>query len=502
MQAHGISYTEKKKYDSYFGYVLEGGCLFEESHTGTCAMLTLGYDGIPGYKCKHINTCGDKKWRDVRMLKEPEFYAWHPTTYDEDDGRIDAGWAEHKKMMARTRVNDIEEKENEAVQTQIEEEDIPLTGPATSETGGYRFTDVISAKDLLAKDVPEPIAYVGVGEEVPLLCEGTCILSAKPKCGKSWLALALCIAVANGEDFLGYHTKRCRTLYLDLESGMNIRKKRLKKAIVGHEIPDNFDYVGTSRTLDTGILDQIENYIKDYPDTGLVIIDVFEKVRTAPLNVRETDYKHAYRDLDPLNAIADKYHISIVLVSHNRKAIDPEDHFANILGSTGLQAAVSQMIVLEKKRTEGIIQLFAQGRPMDGEIDMGVKLDDGQWSVVGCGNSADREKERLMQEYVESPIRQGVLALMKENSIWKGRCSSIISDAIQYGVAITDTAKTVGGFLHRHQGRLLEMDGIKLQIIQSGTASKTYKFSHVEYDREPDEMSLPAGYIDMGYEEM
>lgn len=364
-----------------------------------------------------------------------------------------------------------------------------------------KFENVISAADLLEMDVPDPVAIVGVGEEVPLLCEGTCILSAKPKCGKSWLALAMCIAVANGEKFLGYKTKKCRALYLDLESGMNIRKKRLKKAIIGHEIPNNFDYVGTSRTLDTGILDQIENYIKDFPDTGLVIIDVFEKVRTAPLSVRETDYRHAYRDLDPLNAIAEKYHISIVVVSHNRKAIDPDDPFANILGSTGLQAAVSQMIVLQKRRSEGIIQLFCQGRPMDGEISFGTKLDAGQWSIVEGANSAEREKERLAQEYMESPIRQGVLALMSDCSLWKGRCSSIIDEAVQRGIPITDTAKAVGGFLHRHQGRMLETDGIKLQIIQHGTASKVYKLTHVDTDMEPDEMSLPAGYIDMGYGE-
>lgn len=364
-----------------------------------------------------------------------------------------------------------------------------------------RFTDVISAADLLEMDVPDPVAYVGVGEEVPLLCEGTCILSAKPKCGKSWLALAMCIAVANGEDFLGYHTKRCRTLYLDLESDLSIRRKRLVKAVQGHEVPKNFDFIGTAKTLDTGILTQIENYMKDYPDTGLIVIDVFEKIRTAAINLKESDYSHAYRDLTPLNELAAKYHISIVVVSHNRKAIDPDDPFANILGSTGLQAAVTQMIVLQKRRSEGIIQLFAQGRTLDGEIELGTKLDAGQWTIVAGANSADREKERLLQEYMESPIRQGVLAIMNDCSMWKGRCSSIIDEAVQRGIAITDTAKTVGGFLHRHQGRMLEVDGIKLQIIQRGTASKTYKLTHVDTDMEPDEMSLPAGFLDMGYGE-
>lgn len=454
-------------------------CPWESQHTEDTGekqtVLIVDRGGKINFLCRHGH-CVGRSWQDFRAYHE-----------------------------AKGPVNTVFEQNDRATQPAAQPAQLAPGVPpemAIQDPGApVKFENIISAADLLEMDVPDPVAIVGVGEEVPLLCEGTCILSAKPKCGKSWLALAMCIAVANGESFLGYKTKKCRALYLDLESGMNIRKKRLKKAIVGHEVPNNFDYVGTSRTLDTGILDQIENYIKDYPDTGLVIIDVFEKVRTAPLSVRETDYRHAYRDLDPLNAIAEKYHISIVVVSHNRKAIDPDDPFANILGSTGLQAAVSQMIVLQKRRSEGIIQLFCQGRPMDGEISFGTKLDAGQWSIVGGANSAEREKERLTREYMESPIRAGVLAIMDDCSMWKGRCSSIIDEAVQRGIAITDTAKAVGGFLHRHQGRMLETDGIKLQIIQHGTASKVYKLTHVDTDMEPDEMSLPAGYIDMGYGE-
>ena len=85
-----------------------------------------------------------------------------------------------------------------------------------------------TAEALMLKDIPEPKVYVGVGDELPILVEGTCILSAKPKLGKSWLALALCLAVANGEDFLGYKTKKCSSLYLDLETSEALQQKRLR----------------------------------------------------------------------------------------------------------------------------------------------------------------------------------------------------------------------------------------------------------------------------------
>lgn len=365
-----------------------------------------------------------------------------------------------------------------------------------------RFTGLTSAADLLAKDIPEPTVFVGVGEEVPLLVEGTCILSAKPKAGKSWWALALCIAVANGENFLGYKTRQCGALYLDLETGESLGQKRLRKAIAGHPVPKDLYFERTSLTLDTGLLSQIETHMQEHPNTGLIVIDVFEKIRTDAKSMKESDYRHAYRDITPLNEIAEKYHISLIIVSHDRKAVDPEDPFANILGSTGLQAAVMQMIVLQRRRRDDPIRLFARGKTLDGEIELGMRLDAGQWTCVDTGNREEAEKARRLKEYMESPNRKGILAIMEKNSLWRGRCQSIIDAATQEGVAITDNAMHFAKFLRENQGYMLQMDGIKLKIIKQGTASKTYELTHVETDLEPDEESIPTGFYQMGYGDM
>ena len=68
-----------------------------------------------------------------------------------------------------------------------------------------------------------------------------------------------------------------------------------------------------------------------------------------------------------------------------------------------------------------------------------------------------------------------MLAIAEHNTIWKGRCSTLVGDAIEYEIAITDDNKHVGGFLHRHRGRFLDVDGIKIRIIPNGTASKIYE---------------------------
>jgi hypothetical protein len=78
-------------------------------------------------------------------------------------------------------------------------------------------------------------------------------------------------------------------------------------------------------------------------------------------------------------------------------------------------------------------------------------------------------------EYTESNIRQAVIEIANNQAVWKGRCATLINDAIELGIPITESPKHVGGFLHRHQGRFLDKDGVKITITSEGTASKTYR---------------------------
>lgn len=351
----------------------------------------------------------------------------------------------------------------------------PIDIPVQKE---HKIRKLKTATGLMAKDIPEPRVIVGVGSDLPFLVEGTCILSAKPKLGKSWLALALCLAVAKGEDFLGYKTRCCSTLYLDLETSESIQKKRLLKALAGNSVPNNFYLETETDVIGKGFEEQIEAYLQEDPSIGIVVVDVFQMIRTAAKNFKETEYDHAYRDITPLNKIAQKHHIAIVLVCHDRKAVDPDDPFSNILGSTGLQGAVSQMIVMFRKQKNDPIHVSVKGKTIDGLIDMNIKIDNAQWSVVEGSKGADQEQLELDAEYMKSEIRTAVLKIAKERSGWKGKSAELIQDAIELGVPVTETAKQVGLFLHKHQGRFLKFNNVQLSIIKNGNAPKIYKITN------------------------
>ena len=454
MAKHGMTYEEDSN-DRAKIYKLDE-CPFDPSHKDGDAKIFEYSNGAIAFKCHH-NSCRGYKWQDVRKKFEPDAYEQE---FNKEYEAIDAGWRQHIKAVAEEKPAD----------------------PKLAEKKPRKMRKLKTAEALMLKDIPEPKVYVGVGDELPILVEGTCILSAKPKLGKSWLALALCLAVANGEDFLGYRTKKCSSLYLDLETSEALQQKRLRKALAGRPVPKNFYLETETDSLNDGFVEQIESYMEQDPDIGVVVIDVFQIIRTPSKSMKETEYEHAYRDITPLNELALKYHIAIILVCHDRKAVDPDDPFSNILGSTGLQGAATQMMVMFRKRKDDPIHVSVKGKTIDGLPELNVKLENAQWEIVAGVNTAEQEKAEMLKQYFESDIRKAVLAMARMYAVWKGRCNSLINEAVQYGIPITDSPKAVGGFLHRHQGRFMAEDKIKINIINNGTGGKSYEICKFTVD--------------------
>lgn len=337
-----------------------------------------------------------------------------------------------------------------------------------------------SARDLMDMDVPDPVKYVGVNSEIPLLSEGTCVLAAKAKAGKSWFCTNLCWALAAGKDFLGFKTKRCKVQYYDLEQGKNIEKKRISMIAksIGEDPPDGFFMNTRLQRIGHGLIEQLEYDIQTNPDIGVFIIDVFEKVRTEKKQT-ENDYTYTYRDFGPMNAFAEKYHVAIILLFHSRKTIDPTDPFADILGSTAIQGASTQMIVLTKdKYNSKNTKLISKGRTMDGIVEMEYYLEKGVCHPAE-GNDGSPMNDEL-NEFLESEIRTAIRMYMAKTDHWKGRCSGLINEMVREGIGIDADALSVGRFLGKNAGRLMKHDGIQVQTIQNGSGSKLYTLSKID----------------------
>jgi biotin operon repressor len=203
-----------------------------------------------------------------------------------------------------------------------------------------------SGRDLMLKEFP-PTAWV-----VPwILPEGLSICAAKPKMGKSWLWLNVCLSVSFGGFVLGkIKVPHCNALYLCLEDGERRLQNRIRELGYDHKtIPADFEYDDTLPALDNGAITLIDDWIKSKKRTSnrynLVVIDTLVMVKKAQkrgINIYDQDYD----GLSDLRAMGQKHPGTAILLIHHTKKGDASDVYDMMTGSTGLQGVVETEMVL------------------------------------------------------------------------------------------------------------------------------------------------------------
>ena len=200
----------------------------------------------------------------------------------------------------------------------------------------------------------EPLSFV----VEQLLPQGLHLLAGAPKIGKSWLALWLCLRVASGEPLWNFPTRPCEVLYLCLEDSFQRIQSRLFD--LTDDAPATLHFAVMAEQIQSGLVDQIEQFLAGHPATGLVVIDTLQRIRSAGNDV--SPYASDYRDIGILKALADRRRIAILLVHHLRKLSD-DDPMNMISGTTGLSGATDSNFVLRKsKRRENTATLYCTGR--------------------------------------------------------------------------------------------------------------------------------------------
>ena len=211
----------------------------------------------------------------------------------------------------------------------------------------------INAEALLSHPLP-PTRFV-IDQLLP---QGLHILAGAPKIGKSWLALALCLCVAKGEPLWSFAVQKCDVLYLCLED--SYQRIRCRLLDLTEDAPDTLHFSIMAAQLHNGLEQQIEQFLSDHPNTGLIVIDTLQRIRGSGDN--GNPYANDYRDIGSLKALADKHRIAILLIHHLRKMND-DDPMNMISGTTGISGATDTNFVLKKsKRGENTATLYCTGR--------------------------------------------------------------------------------------------------------------------------------------------
>ena len=211
--------------------------------------------------------------------------------------------------------------------------------------------------DTLQSTAYEPVSFV-VDDLLP---QGLHLLAGAPKIGKSWLALWLCLCAAQGKPLWTFVTRPCEVLYLCLEDSFQRIQSRLFD--LTEDAPPTLHFAVMSQQLHNGLVEQIEQFLKEHPQTRLIVIDTLQRIRTVGNDANP--YASDYRDIGVLKALADKHRIAILLIHHLRKEF-ADDVFSRISGTTAISGAVdSSFTLVEDKRGSGKATLSCIGRDIE-----------------------------------------------------------------------------------------------------------------------------------------
>ena len=257
-----------------------------------------------------------------------------------------------------------------------------------------------------------------------LLYPGTYILAGAPKLGKSFLMAQLAYHVSTGTDMWGFSVQKGSVLYLALEDDYGRLQKRLYK-MFGVETAKNLYFGIEAPSLGDGLIDLLEGFVEDHPDTRLIIVDTLQKVRG---NNDGHTYSSDYQDICQLKRFTDSRNLCLMIVHHTRKQ-QSEDRFDTISGTNGLLGAADGAFLLTKaKRTANDAMLDIAGRDQQ---DQQLHLVRNTKTLLWEMESAETE---LWEEEPDPLLEEVAKVVSEENPKWEGSVTALAKQ-IQYSAS-------------------------------------------------------------------
>ena len=268
----------------------------------------------------------------------------------------------------------------------------------------------VSLADIMRTEYPKSV--MAVPDLVP---KGLVLMAGQAKAGKSYAMLNLAIGVAEGGWV--WSAKKVdepkNVLYIAYESDYDEFQERTIQITGADNIPENLhvmcmDEDSLNLKLDSSGIGRIADYVGEY-DIGLVVVDTWQRARPDSSYHRGNAYERDSDLLAPVQTLAKTLGITLILVHHLTKGVDPENPFNDISGSAGFQAIPDAMMVM--KREEDHNRLWIRARRMP-DAEYGVTLDVEQSGVVRLFELDDNSRNTNV-----TPVNQQIIDVFAEHGV-------------------------------------------------------------------------------------
>ena len=250
------------------------------------------------------------------------------------------------------------------------------------------------------------------------LYSGTYLFVGAPKVGKSFFMAQLAYHVAMGLPLWEYPVHKGTVLYLALEDDYARLQRRLS-TMFGVESADDLFFATQSKTLNGGLGQELEDFVKEHMDARLIIIDTLQKVRE--VGGDRYSYSSDYEIVTKLKAFSDKYGVCLLVVHHTRK-LEAEDSFDMISGTNGLLGAADGAFIMQKKkRTDNTAVMDIVGRDQpDQELTIEFDRERCVWKF--------KKAETELWKQPPNPLLEAINNFLTEDKPeWEGTATELVS---------------------------------------------------------------------------
>ncbi len=215
----------------------------------------------------------------------------------------------------------------------------------------------MDAADLLDLDLP-PLRWI-----VPdLIPEGTTILAAPPKVGKSCLVYQVAVEASIGGDLLGRRVTPGSVLYLALEDGKRRGQVRLRAVLAGRTMPrGRCEIRWNAPAIGQGLEEEIGAWVEDHPDAVMVAIDTLGKVKPPGSGKGRNAYDVDVEMFTRLHGMFKDTQVGLLIVHHAKKGSE-DDFLSKVSGTYGITGSADTTILIERKREDQFGQIHVTGR--------------------------------------------------------------------------------------------------------------------------------------------
>ena len=291
-----------------------------------------------------------------------------------------------------------------------------------------------------------------------LLYTGAYILAGAPKIGKSFLVAQFAHHVSTGQPIWEYEIKQPgAVLYLALEDDYQRLQERMAR-MFGVESDGELFFAVSAKQVGNGLDEQLAFFLREHPNTRLVIVDTLQKVRE--MSGDAYSYAGDYEIISRLKAFGEQHGVCVVIVHDTRKQ-PAGDSFETISGTTGLLGCADGAILMQKeKRTDNKAALDIVGRDQPDQkiylIRDEVTL---QWNF--------EKAERQLWKEPPDPILMAVAKLVTVKCPqWKGSATEL-AEALRLSIQPNALSKK----LNVKAGKLMQEFGIRYENNRSRTGS-------------------------------